>query len=459
MAYVRRRGNQLAIVHGVRDPETRKVEQQILFTLYSKGEALEALGRREGSRAERFQMLLEQQFPDIRFDWPKIHRAIAEHMDHLPDLYEYRTSRLLGRFRGDLCAFARQLILADPQELISASHLIREQRIELEYVAELIRWRLELCEQEEDKWNVDNPFYWRFTMRGSYVPPDIEEEAEGFYERGEYNRAEAVFRLLIDCFDRYAEGYNYLGLIALERDQLDDAIGHFEKTIEVGRRLFPKRIAKKRYWSDLSTRPYMRGLRNLALTLNRAGKYAEALTICERLEQQCGDEITVRSHRASIYLNTGRWRLAADAGLELHRLMPTASLVAALASFEIGDHRQATFLFLHGALHSPRAARMLVGVRTGRPKGHDEVSDYNHGVQLRQALGGYLHTWNVASRRFFRQLVGHPRTVALLDEMENVVRQRHEQHPTGEREAFNRMQEMREPAFARAEAQQIADAL
>ncbi len=71
---------------------------------------------------------------------------------------------------------------------------------------------------------------------------DAEEHAAGFYERGE-----AVFRLLADCFDGYAEGYNYLGLIALQRDKLEEAIGHFQKTIELGRKLFPKRIGKKRY--------------------------------------------------------------------------------------------------------------------------------------------------------------------------------------------------------------------
>ena len=45
MPYVRVRDRQVAIVHGVRDSETRKVEQQILFVLYSRAEAREALGR------------------------------------------------------------------------------------------------------------------------------------------------------------------------------------------------------------------------------------------------------------------------------------------------------------------------------------------------------------------------------------------------------------------------------
>jgi hypothetical protein len=35
MAYVRRRGNQLAIVQGEREPGTGKVQQRILFTLYN----------------------------------------------------------------------------------------------------------------------------------------------------------------------------------------------------------------------------------------------------------------------------------------------------------------------------------------------------------------------------------------------------------------------------------------
>ena len=68
MAYVRARGNQLAIVHGEREPETGKVEQRILFTLYSKAEALEALGCRGEATSERFRYLLERGHPDVKFN-------------------------------------------------------------------------------------------------------------------------------------------------------------------------------------------------------------------------------------------------------------------------------------------------------------------------------------------------------------------------------------------------------
>jgi hypothetical protein len=100
MAYIRRKGNQLALVHGARDAKTGKVEQRVLFTLYSKAEALEAIGRGSGSEggSHRFRSLLEREYPSIRFNWDKIQQGIADNLEHLPDLYQYRQSRHQDNF-------------------------------------------------------------------------------------------------------------------------------------------------------------------------------------------------------------------------------------------------------------------------------------------------------------------------------------------------------------------------
>lgn len=457
MAYVRRRGNQLAIVQGEREPGTGKVQQRILFTLYSKAEALEALGRRDKNGAARFRDLLERQYPEIKFQWKAIQRAVEANLDVLPDLYQYRSERLRGRFRQDLCAFARQLILADPQGLLSAAQLIQEHSRELEYLADLIQLRLDLREQKESKWNTDNPFFWRFALRGPDVPPDAEEHAAGFYERGEYDRAEAIFRLFVDCFEGYAEGYNYLGLIALERRKLDEAIAHFEKTVELGRKRFPARLSKKLYWTDLETRPYMRGLMNLASALNEAARFDEALVYCDRLENECGDRINAAWHRATICLNTGKWQSALQSAERIARLHPDANFIAAFALFELGRAEEALGAFLHGALNHPRAARMLTGERTPTAKSSDEARDHNTGVALLRALHRYLGRQSRASKRFFRGLVRDPRVVRLQDEIVAVVRRRSEQHPTGNREAFDRMTLMHTREFAVAQARELRD--
>jgi len=375
----------------------------------------------------------------------------------LPDLYEYRSERLGKQFRESLFSFTRQLILTDPQDLMPSAHVIQAHRHELEYVADLIRWRLELREQKESEWNADNRFYWCFALQGRQVPPDTEEHAAAFYERGEYERAEAVFRLLIESFPGYVEGYNYLGLIALEQRKLDEAIAQFQKTARLGRELFPAHISKKRYWSDHSTRPYIRGLRNLALTFNQAGRFEEALLMCDHLEKECADDITALWHRATVYLNTGKWGEAAECAQRLTGLYPDASLMAAFALFELGRGEEALGPFLHGALNHPRAARLLLGKRTPAPTSHDEAQDHNAGVSLLRALHAYLGSRSRALKRFFGAVVRDPGVVKLLDEVVAVVRRRNEQHPTGEREAFDRMMLLRSREFANAEAGKLQD--
>lgn len=464
MAYVRRRGNQLAIVHGEREPGTGKVQQRILFTIYSKAEALEILerGGTQGGAKRRvhFESLFRRQFPDLTLDWKAIRLAIEDNLKSLPDLYEYRSERLRGRFREDLCAFTRQLVLADPQDLMSAANLIQEHRHELEYLTELIGWRLKLREQKESEWNMDNPFYWRFSLQGRDVPPDTEEHAAGFYERGEYERAKAVFLLLVDCFPGYAEGYNYLGLVALAQRRLEEAIGHFEKTAELGRKLFPARIGKRRYWSDHATRPYMRGLMNLAQALNEAGRFDEALSLCDRLENECGDKLTADSHRAPVFLNTGEWERAAGCARSCGgEWDPSAGFVEGFALFELGRFEELLPPFVEAALRTPRAARMAVGARTAAPRFREEASDYNSGVSLGRSLHAYFAHQRPVARKFFRGLVCDPRVTGLLDEVIAVVARRHDEHPASERSTFDRMTLMRSPAFAAAEARRLRDLL
>lgn len=113
------------------------------------------------------------------------------------------------------------------------------------------------------------------------------------------------------------------------------AIRHFEATIEIGGRQFPKKIAKRRYWNDLETRPYMRGLRNLALTFNRVGRFDDAERVCAQLAGECGDDLTAEYHRGEIALNRGRWNDAIVAASRLINLYPECNFIAA---FELACH-------------------------------------------------------------------------------------------------------------------------
>jgi len=453
--YLRKRGKQLVIVHGRRDPETNKVEQETLFTIYSKAEARQILGQSNANSASHFQRLLENQYPDVRFNWGKINAAMRANMNVLPDLYKYKDTRLRSGFHRDLCAFTRQLILTDPQDYMAASHLIEEHALELDYLVQLIQWRLSMRKQDPNQWNKDNPFYWRFTLQGPKVTPEIEEQVAGYYEKGDHKRAKALFRLLIDCFNDYAEGYNYLGLIALEEEKLEEAIEYFQKTIEIGRKYFPKKISRKRYWSDLSTRPYMRGLRNLTIALNRSGRYEDALMLCDRLEKECMDEICAAAFRSETYLHLGHYRQAADSALGIKNVDPSEGLVAGFALYELGQKEDALAVFLHGAMHYPRATRMILGIKMDPPQTGHEAQDHNTGVDKCRDLKDYLQGQGRKACAFFRKMVQNGKVGALLNEMDAVIRRWHDQNPTGEREAYDRMKQMQRPEFARQEAHEL----
>lgn len=449
MAYVRAKGNQVAIVHGERDPETKQVQQRVLFTLYSKAEALAAIGESD----HWFQNILRDEHPGLRFDWKAIESGIRESMAILPDLYTYKKDRGEGLFRESLVAFARELLVADPQDLISSARLIQEHRHELEWLRKLLDWRLKLCEQEKHEYNQDNPFYWKAMMHRREVPPETWEELSELYVRGEHDKAKALARLLTEAWPNFAEGHSYLGLIARDRGQLPEALAHFEKALEVARTLFPKRIKKDMYWQDHDTRPFIRALCYLADTHNRMGDQRKALAFCDRLEKECGQDITAADVRIPILLNAGLWEPAAQAARYVHRVYPSTNLPLALALHESGEKRRALVHFLCGAIQFPRAARLLTGLRAQKPTNMDEARDYDHGQDFQLEIGQYLDAHR-RTRRYFADVLKLPKVAALIDEYEN-VRRRWREDRSEDRTWFDRMHEMQSDEFADARAAEI----
>jgi len=434
----------VAVVHGARDPETKKVDQKILFTFYSKAEALAALGEQQ----HFFRQIVEDEHPEIRLNWRKIDKGIEEHMNVLPDLYAYKQERVEGRFRSALVGFTKELLLNDPQSMVSSARLLQANRAELEYVQKLIDWRLRLCEQEESRWNQDNPFYWRTVSRRSEVCVEAWEALSELYLESKYDEAEALARLLIECWPNFAEGWNYLGLIAMDCDDLETAVDHFEKAAKVGRTLFPKRIRKDMWWTDHATRPYIRALVYESQAQTRLGEHSKALSLCDRLEKECHQDITAADERVSVYLNAGLWEQAEQAARYVHKIYPAQNIPLALALFELGDKQNAIVHFLNGALRFPTAAQMVCGMRTSEPKHAHEARDHNQGVGLLRDLVGYLDKRSRASKTFFRALLNHPTVNALIEESVQ-VRLNWSQDRSGNRKWFERMTELESFGFAR----------
>lgn len=455
MAFVRRHGNQLAIVHGGRDPETGKVGQQVLFTLYSRAEAREVLTDEGG---QWLRCLLEERFPRVRFLWPTLLEAIQREIEFLPER-EDPTLRQHATFDKDLRAFTRQIALTDPQELASADELLGANQHRLEFLVRLVEWRLKTTGSQESDVKSDNAFSWRFRLRRDEVPMDVEGMATELFHDGQLDEAQAAFCLLTECFVNYAEGHNYLGLIALERNCLDEAIGAFKKTMEVGRRLFPKRIPKNRYWSDLDTRPYIRGMNNLALTLIRATRYDDALVVCDRLEHECRLVEWAHAHRSSAYLNMGNWDDAAKFARMIRDIHPSESLVVAFAEYELRHIEQAVTELLFATMNRPFAVRVVLGLKGRGPSGAIEAEDHNAGVDLIRGLPTYLPKRGRAARKFLQGVLESEACRAMRDERDKTSRRWMDNRSPDSREAFDRLREMQSIEFARRNAARIVEML
>lgn len=455
MAYVRRKGNQIAVVHGVRSPDTRNVEQRTLFTLYSKAEALAAVG----DSSWQFRRILAEENPGVRFAWAKLDAEIRDNLDHLPDLYPYKRERVDDGFRAALRGFAKELMLADPQTLVASARLVQANRHELEYVRDLIDWRLKTCDGTHgSEFGQDNPFYWRAMAWRREVPPEAWEKLGALFQRGDYDEAEALARLLTECWPNFAEGYNYLGLVALEREELDAAAGFFDEAIKVGRSLLPKRVRKDSWWSDVDTRPYIRAIIYKSQALNRAGDHVGALLLCDRLEHECHQDVSAAVERIPVLLNAGKWEEAGQEARTVCAIYPWANLPLAFALFEIGDREEALVCLLRGVIEHPRAARIVLGLASDDPTCMNEARDHNTGVQMLRDLDAFLADRDEDFDRFFFGVLDAEPVKAAVGAYRE-ARARWQEERGHDRTWFTRMKEMRTEEHARALAADVAAVL
>ena len=458
MPFVRQHGNQIAIVSGDRDKETGNVQQRILFTFYSKDEAKASLGLGSDDRKQLFQNLMQQAYPSCSFDWESINSAIQQKMDKLPEKYKERTVEHGKDFARSITSIARNLAVADPHLVPSSKQILKAQKPALMALRELIDHSLSLIDfydknDEETEYDLNDSFHWRYLLRGSEVPPDLEEWAEQFYRKQDYAMAEAIFELLVSSFDNYAEGYNYLGLIALDQFQYAKAVSRFEKTVALGRNLFPRKLPKEDYWIDHSTRPFMRGMSNLILALTSNREYVKALTICDRLEKECGDKASADAYRATLHLNLGDW----DETLSC--VSSEGDFVRAFALLENGNQLKSLECFLLDAVESPHTARLLLRMKKPKPDNGSAVEDHNAGVHLVAQVQGYFERQSPAAKNFLGALAKQPTFVGLLKKLDEHTHNHFNGPREKHHENFKEWHAIREKTYVQSLAKELLSSI
>jgi tetratricopeptide (TPR) repeat protein len=416
MAYVRTKGNQVLVVHGVRTDGG--VEQQTLFTFYTKAEIEAAIGEHH----QLFRHMLESGHPTIRIDWEGLVEGLRAHLEHVPDAAPSHENAAAAELRSALVELTRVIWELDPQELGSAMQLVDDNRTEIRLLTDKLQSLLKATPPPDSKFTRDTPSLWRQAAKSRNVPLRGWEDLDNLWDGTKYAEVKALGGLLSGAFPMFADARNYLGLAAMERGEFAAALAHFRDAEDVGRKQFPRRIAKSRYWSDHATRPFLRAIMHQVSAHNRLGEYDTALALCDRLTRDYGQDISADDLRVPVLLNAGSWAEAARVADSLVGLYPVNHFPLALAYWELGERTKAHEHFVCGAVQLPATGALLVGGSV--PKGiANDPRDYNTGVSLLRHMWAYRQR-HKKSLQAFRPLWLHPAVKAAIHEADEAEQKR-----------------------------------
>jgi len=414
MAYVRTKGNQVLLVHGVRNPDSGAVEQQTLFTFYTKAEIAAALGEHQ----KLFRGLLDMEHQGLRLDWTTIDQGLREHIGDVPDDAPSRRNTVAVEFRCALVELTRVAWELDAYNSKGAWQVVQDNRGAISLIIEQLK-RLQSAKAPDDhEFSRDSPSLWRQAARARSIPLAGWEQLDDLWDHCKYAEAESLAGLLAEAFPMFADGRNYLGLAAAERGDLQAALAHFKEAEAVGRKQFPRRIAKSRYWSDHDTRPFLRAIMHQVSIHNQLGQFHEALASCDRLARDYGQDMTANALSVPVLLNDRQWHEARRRAEGLSEIYPENNLLAALAALELRDTAQARERFIRSALQLPATTALLLGVRLHKGMVED-ARDHNGGVALLRETGPYRATHG-KSLKVFRELWSHPVVVQAVAEADEV---------------------------------------
>ena len=130
---------------------------------------------------------------------------------------------------------------------------------------------------------------------------DALDQGIDLLEQGNEEEAGRYFFQSIEIDPSYADGYTHLGNIAWRKGDWKQAESLYHRAVEEAEPEV-KDITKGSFWSNLETRPYMRGMHGLGLTAWKQNSFEDAIEIFKRmLELNPNDNQGVRYLLGPLY--------------------------------------------------------------------------------------------------------------------------------------------------------------
>ncbi|MFA5507050.1 MAG: tetratricopeptide repeat protein [Vulcanimicrobiota bacterium] len=299
MAFFRKRGNSVSLLHGVRHEEfgVRHIKLHTFSGLEQLRAALE-----EGAW-QRLQVQVEQMHPELMLNWNKL-REQATELCSAPE----RRPNLQERIEATHKA-ARKLIdslsgLPEPQDLF-----LKAVGPQLADVARVVLLRYNKLGQMEET-----------TMKSILcnLLPDPEstemlvDQGREAFECGRVAAAKKYFAAARAYDPCDPDVLNSEAIQWMERRKDDQAESLLEEARTLAYHQLPN--PRKSYsWYQHEVRPYIRATYNLALVRSRQERWQEALELCQECLERCpNDGIGARYLLGPLLQSTGQLRLAAE---------------------------------------------------------------------------------------------------------------------------------------------------
>jgi tetratricopeptide (TPR) repeat protein len=222
------------------------------------------------------------------------------------------------------------------------------------------------------------PHQWEFVYPEIYGDL-IDEFNTGceFYEQGNLNTAERVFRQVLARMPDHLDAIHHLAIVLSEQNQLEQARDLWDQAVRIGRKAFPQdfKLGTDRLkWGWLENRPFLRCLHGQALARREEGQVEEALRLFqELLLLNPNDNQGVRVLAVETLFRLGRLEDALKITEQYHDDVMAGTLYGrALALFKLGRRREATIALKEAVGCLPLVRKELLKTkhrlpRTARP--------------------------------------------------------------------------------------------
>jgi tetratricopeptide (TPR) repeat protein len=222
-------------------------------------------------------------------------------------------------------------------------------------------------------------------------------------EEGRLDEAEGHFRRSLEMDPARVDALNGLGSVYLSWDELDEAAELFQMAIAMAEPALPRR-RRRTGWQDPTLRPYLRALYSLAMTRIRRGAVEDAVY---PLEELIGWDGAGLDGEAYLLLGQCRQRLGfvvdAHACYEKARVKHVhAWYLYGLTAYLLGRHDEAARSFKTAAALLPEVAPLLAfhpRVRGFPGRGGDA---HRHAVKFVEAT---VSLWSDESQAFLRDVL------------------------------------------------------